>query len=206
MMRLFIAVDLDAGARTAVEDAMSRLRERAERHRRGLSRGVRWVDPRNLHLTLHFIGEVGDDRACALQRSLADPLAVEPVSVSFGGWGVFPPRAAARVIWIGAASGAATLIRAHAELAKRLIAAGITPEARPFSPHLTIGRVKVPSGTDWNEVVRESGTPLAFDCAVLDSVLYRSYLSPAGPTYEPLTRTRFAGAAESGPGPDGRMP
>jgi RNA 2',3'-cyclic 3'-phosphodiesterase len=206
MMRLFIAVDLDAAARAAVEDAMRRLRDRAERRRRGLSRGVRWVDPRNLHLTLHFIGEADDDHASALQSGLVAPLAVEPANVGFGGWGVFPSRGAARVIWIGVTDGAATLSRAHAELAKRLVAAGITPEARPFSPHLTIGRVRVPSETDWNELVRESGLPPAFDSAMLDSVLYRSHLSPAGPAYEALTRTPFAGTAESGPEPDGRMP
>ena len=205
-MRLFIAVDLDEPSRAAVGAAMTALRDLADSRRRELARGVKWVDPRNLHLTLHFIGELEDRRVPALGEALAPPLGIAPTRVELGGWGVFPPRGPARVIWIGVTAGVETLSRAQAALAGRLQSVGITPEARAFSPHLTVGRVRIPSGPAWTDLTRDNPPPITCGCAVGHCTLYRSLLSAAGPTYEALLRIPFGGAGESRSGSDGRMP
>lgn len=194
-MRLFIAVDLDAPARAGVAAAVARLRDRAERERRGVSRGVSWVDAHNLHLTLHFLGEIADERVPALQAALAPALPLEAARIGFGGFGVFPPQGLPRVIWIGITGAVPTLALAHAAIGDRLTRMGVAIETRPWSPHLTIGRVKVPSGQVWNRLSRELAPGVEGECAVAACTLYRSRLAPGGPTYEALMSIPFAAAA-----------
>jgi 2'-5' RNA ligase len=193
-MRLFVAADLDAGAREAVSAAVARLRARAEGDRRGSTRGVSWVEARNLHLTLHFLGEIEEARLPSLADALAPGLGLAPPRVGLGGWGVFPARGAARVIWLGVTAGAEALAFAHAELGRRLSAAGITADARPFSPHLTVGRVKVPSGLLWNRLTAALQPAPAGEWNLRACTLFQSHLSPAGPTYRALLSTPFDGA------------
>jgi 2'-5' RNA ligase len=194
-MRLFIAADLDDGAREAVSGAVARLCAEAERGRRGSTRGVAWVDSRRLHLTLHFLGEIDEARLPRLEEALAPAIEAVTPRIGLTGWGVFPPRGPARVIWLGVAAGAEALASVHAELGRRLRSAGITPESRPFSPHLTVGRVKVPSGLHWNRLT--AALPLepvgAWDLRAC--TLFQSHLSPAGASYRALLSIPFTGAA-----------
>ena len=190
-MRLFIAVDPDATARAAISASVARLREHAECRQGGLSRSVSWVPEGNLHLTVHFLGEVEDARVPGLQSSLARPLGIEPADVGFGDWGVFPSHGSPRVVWIGVTDGLSSLERAHALLKERLAELGVGFEARRFSAHLTVGRVKAPSGDVLRDLVDGGEAPVATRCTVTQCVLYRSRLSPDGATYEALVHTPF---------------
>lgn len=205
-MRLFIAVDLDAPARAGVAAAVARLRERAERERRGAARGVGWVDIRNLHLTLHFLGEIADERVPTLKAALAPPLHLDETRIGFGGFGVFPSQGLPRVIWIGITGGMPALALAHAAIGERLTREGIAIETRPWSPHLTVGRVKVPSGQLWNRLTRELAPGVDHECVVPACTLYRSHLAPGGPTYDALMSIPFAAAAGTSPAGSPEVP
>ncbi len=203
-MRLFLAVDPDEAASGAVARAAERLRRCAEARHRTLAHAVRWVEPGNLHLTLHFLGEVDEARLASVKTVLAPPLAAGPLRVELGDWGVFPTAGPARVIWIGLSAGAAALARLHAELAGRLRQAGIALDDRPFSPHLTIGRVKQPGRADWAALVRSVAPPACgFD--VVACTLYRSHLAGAGPSYEPLLRISLEARPAGVPGAGDRL-
>jgi 2'-5' RNA ligase len=201
-MRLFIAADLDDGARAAVAGAVTSLRAQSERERRGSTRGVSWVDPRNLHLTLHFLGEVDEARMASLGKALAPPLDLDAPRIGVAGWGVFPPRGPARVIWIGVTAGADALGSAHAILGDRLRSAGIMPESRPFSPHLTVGRVKVPSGDHWSRLAAGAERDPMGEWTLHACTLFQSHLSPSGPTYRALLSIPFAGVGRREPEQD----
>jgi 2'-5' RNA ligase len=190
-VRLFIAVDPDTTARAAISASVARLREHAECRQGGLSRSVTWVAERNLHLTVHFLGEIEDARVPGLQSSLVRPLGIEPAQVGFGGWGVFPSHGSPRVVWIGVTDGLPSLERAHALLGERLAELGLGLEARRFSSHLTVGRVKAPSGGVLRDLVTGGDVPIAARCTVTRCTLYRSRLSPDGATYEALVHTPF---------------
>ena len=190
-MRLFVAVDPDATARAAISSSVARLREHAECRQRGLSRSVTWVAERNLHLTVHFLGEIEDARVPGLQSSLARPLGIEHADVGFGGWGVFPSHGSPRVVWIGMTDGLLSLERVHARLGERLADLGVGFEARRFSPHLTVGRVKRPSGDVLRGLIDGGDVPVAARWTVTRCTLYRSRLSPDGATYEALVHTPF---------------
>lgn len=203
-MRLFLAVDPDEAASGAVARAAERLRRRAEARERTLARAVTWVQPGNLHLTLHFLGEVDEVGLAGVRTALDPPLAAPPMRVELGEWGVFPPAGPARVIWIGLSAGAAALARLHAELAGRLRQAGIAADDRPFSPHLTIGRVKQPGRADWGALAR-SVPPAACGFEVVSCTLYRSHLAGARPSYEPLLRIPLEAPSTGVPGTGGTL-
>jgi RNA 2',3'-cyclic 3'-phosphodiesterase len=193
-MRLFIAADLDTRARAEVVAAVRRLRDQSERDRSGSTRGASWVGAQNLHLTLHFLGEVEEARLASLQGALAPALDIAPPRIGLGPWGVFPPAGSPRVIWAAITSGTAELAHAHEVIGSRLRAAGIATEARPFSPHLTIARVRVPSGTHWQRMIAAAPSDLACEWTLDACTLYQSHLSPAGSAYAALLRIPFGSA------------
>lgn len=193
-MRLFLGAELDEAARASVSGAVARFRGAAERDCPGCTRGVRWVDARNLHLTLHFLGEVDEGRVPSLTEAIAPAFDLAPPRIGLAGWGVFPPTGPARVIWIGVAAGAGALGAAHGVLGGRLRSAGFTPEARPFSPHLTVGRVKTPSGARWERLTRGMPSDSVCEWTLNACTLFESRLSPTGPSYRALLTIAFEGA------------
>ena len=94
-MRLFVGVEVD--------DAITREAGRVVAALRGrlATVGVRWVPPGNLHVTVKFIGHVGDDRAAALLAALDQPVALAGFDIEVAGCGRFPTRGAPRVLWLG---------------------------------------------------------------------------------------------------------
>ena len=137
-MRIFIAVTLDRAARGKVAGLVEGLR----RNRTFTVPAVRWVPEANLHLTLRFLGEVDERGASAVSEALVSPWTHVPFTVSLGPAGVFPPRGAARVIWLDVRDGADELRALQRELERRLATIGYARDRQPFRPHLTIGRIR----------------------------------------------------------------
>jgi 2'-5' RNA ligase len=137
-IRSYISIELPAEVRTALTALQNRLKRAAP------SQTVRWSGPDNIHLTLHFLGEVTPVDFVKLDRALkAMPLPYLPFSLTIGELGCFPNIRRPRVIWTGIQGDTRSLLRLHQEvetLLKETI--GFKPEARPYSPHLTLGRVK----------------------------------------------------------------
>jgi 2'-5' RNA ligase len=136
-MRTFIAIRFSPQVDRALWQVVEQLR-RADK-----LRGVKWVEPGNIHLTLQFLGEVEekllDQIASGLRKELADFPAFE---ASLSGLGAFPDRSRPRVIWAGVAQGARELEQLSARVQEANRALGFTPEDRPFRAHVTLGRVK----------------------------------------------------------------
>ncbi|MFI5326249.1 MAG: RNA 2',3'-cyclic phosphodiesterase [Candidatus Rokuibacteriota bacterium] len=182
MIRAFIALALDDGLRSAVAATIERLRP--------LGPAVAWVPPRNLHVTLHFLGEQSDERLALAEAALADAAAGSaPMDVTFHGIGAFPGLERPRILWVGLAHGALEVRRLQARVTAALAARGFAGDERPWHPHLTIGRVH-----DERRWRREAGPPLRGALAqaatvtfgtqrVAEVALMRSDLSPAGARY-----------------------
>ena len=182
-MRLFIAVNVPDEVRAAAETVASELRRQMPD-----GTGVRWVRGENLHLTVRFIGHVANERAAAVLKVLEPPLARGSFDVELGGCGVFPKSGPPRVVWIGLATGLPSLRAMHDEFDRRLAPLGFMPEAREFSVHLTLARIKDVSGGAAATLRRQVATlrPPAARWSVSAATLYESLLSPKGPTYRPL--------------------
>lgn len=185
-MRLFTAIELGdevcANAATLLETLRRRASQSAPQGR------VTWVAPERMHLTLRFIGEVDDAKAEAIVSALRAPIAEAPFDVRWRGLGSFPPRGAPRVLWVGVAAGAEALNRAERAVSARLATVGIPPEDRPYSPHLTLARVREPAGLKTATLF--DGLDGALGATHVNAItLFRSHLSPKGPTYVAMQKT-----------------
>ena len=99
------------------------------------------------------------------------------------GLGAFPGPSRARVVWIGTDQGKNEVCALQADVVKTLSSVGYQPERRPFSPHLTIGRLRIPDDVSQAVAVQFESEPFRID----NVVLFRSVLGPAGPTYNRLS-------------------
>lgn len=186
-MRLFVAVGLPAAAAAAAAELGASLRQRVTRlapHAR-----LAWVAPDRMHLTVRFLGEVDPGRVPAIAAALADPFAIPAFVLSLGLPGVFPARGAPRVVWVGVDEGRTALVAVEQEMSGRLERAGIAREERPFSPHLTLARVREPGGLRAADLLAGVGAPRGGRGIVDAITLFESRLSPQGPTYTALQRT-----------------
>ena len=112
---------------------------------------------------------------------------VAPFALAIEGLGAFPNPARARVVWAGIGDGAATLGALAGRVDHELAATGFPPEDRPFSPHVTLGRVREPKR---NERLAEglARERAGFGAVRVDRVtLMRSALSPLGARYSELS-------------------
>ena len=186
--RTFIAIELDGAVRARFEALQGALR------RAGAD--VRWVKPDRAHLTLKFLGEATADQIAAMQGALDEIAAAEaPFEVAFQGLGVFPNERRPRVVWVGIIEGVERLRALAAVIDERAAAAGFERERRGFSPHVTLGRFRSPSGAERLREMMKSNA--AFDAGRMEAAevrLIHSMLSPQGPTYVPLHAAGFGAA------------
>jgi 2'-5' RNA ligase len=183
-MRLFTAVDLTDEARLAIAEHQTHLRERL-----GAS-SIKWVRPEHMHLTLVFIGETDQERAQTIIELMGAEVPQSPFQLAFGGVGIFPPRGAPRILWLGTTDGAEEAIELHRHVALRLERAGVARESRPLRPHLTLGRWRDGRPSDRRLVGAESARRIA-SLEVDGVTLYQSRLSSSGPTYTALAGARL---------------
>jgi len=194
-MRLFLAADIDQPARTLIAawmtDVAAAMSRDASKHSPADVAGeIKWVEPVNLHITLHFFGEVPTDATERLFAALAAPLTLPAFDLHLDDAGTFPRSGPPRVLWMGIGEGQAALTRIHAALQDRLRPLGWADpaDARPFSPHLTIGRVRTPAaavGRAIRTALERQPAPAFFPFPVNRLTLYQSRLSPRGPEYVP---------------------
>lgn len=190
-MRLFIAIDLDAGVREKV------LRE-AERLRR-FAPEAKWVNPAGMHVTLAFIGHLPDDRVPEVKAIVQEVASGHaPLTLRAEGIGGFGASRHPRVLWIGLGGEISSLGNIKAELDQRLLPIGYQPEKRPFKPHLTLARARKLQGDSALARCIEEHKTVDFGESRVDRlILFRSELSPKGARYTPLIEAPLSG----GPAP-----
>lgn len=149
---------------------------------------VGWVRPENLHLTLKFLGQVEEDRLDAIGKAVAQAAAgCGPVHLVFQCLGAFPRPREARVVWMGLSHGAETLAALQARIEAGLESLGFAREARPFTAHLTLGRVRGPAHREQLARALTGATAEALGEMVLDRIeLMKSDLSASGARYSIL--------------------
>jgi 2'-5' RNA ligase len=176
-VRAFLAVPLAPH----VLSSLSRLQAQLSRK----INDIRWSHPQNLHLTLHFFGNIDQE---TLEKIKVSVLSVkrchQPFKVDIRGLGAFPSLRRPKVIWLGLQP-QAQLKQLHQDIQQSLRLAGLTPDSRPYSPHLTIGRVRRAAADLTEQGVTLSDTTI--DYLLIDRVvLFESRLQPQGAEHIPL--------------------
>lgn len=186
-MKLFTGIELDAAVVRAAGDLIAELTRRRERL--APRARVLWLTPERMHITVRFIGHQRDDACARIRAALEDPVRVSPFTLTVGRLGAFPPSGSPRVLWVGLSGDVERLHAAEHEVTARLADAGVPPEARPYSPHLTIGRVKEPGGLKTLPLFKGL-TDIQLGTTSVEAItLFESRVSSKGPTYIPLQRT-----------------
>ncbi|HMF97606.1 MAG TPA: RNA 2',3'-cyclic phosphodiesterase [Vicinamibacterales bacterium] len=186
-MRLFIAADLP----DSVRDALAAEQKRLSAALAGSGSSLTWVRPEHAHLTLVFIGNVDDARVQAVADAIAVDVEAPPFEAVFEGAGVFPPRGAPRVLWIGVTAGAGELSHLQRILAARIAALRLPIEDRAFHPHLTLARWRESRSADRERALAAARRRVVARARISAATLYQSRLSPAGPTYTALSRANL---------------
>jgi 2'-5' RNA ligase len=185
-LRAFVAVPLPDAIRDALGDLQGDLDRR-------LPQGaVRWTKPQGIHLTLKFLGETPVSRLAAAETALAVIARNAPAfSCAIGPVGCFPNFSRPRVVYVGVVEPSGRLSRLHGAIEEALGRISFPPEARRFTPHLTLGRVNRRASRDAAARVGQVVESTAFDSRVEVSAdrfeLIRSVLRPTGAEYTVLS-------------------
>lgn len=180
MIRAFIAVELSERLRQELAVLQQRLRVSQT--------DVKWVEPDNLHLTLKFLGQTEESQVPSLTTALRSHTArIPPFAYHLDGLGTFPRLQSPRVIWVGVKEGEKQLLELAQAVERACVELRLPPEDRPFSAHLTIGRVRSPAGLGaLIQRIKEGRFTGSEPVTVRRVVLFESVLSPKGPHYRPL--------------------
>jgi RNA 2',3'-cyclic 3'-phosphodiesterase len=179
-VRAFIAAEISAETRAALGDLIARLKR--------TEAGVSWSRPGSIHLTLRFLGDIESDQVDEAAAAMTEAVTgLAPIAVEVGGWGTFPENRRPRVIWVGLRKGAPELATVFVRLETALAAHGFGPADKPFSPHLTLGRVKSGHGLSLALKIMETAGDQSFGAFPVDRlILLRSELNRSGAIYTKL--------------------
>ena len=177
MHRLFVAIQPPQTIRDQLLDLME-----------GID-GARWQDEDQLHLTIRFIGEVDRHLASDVDTALS-AVHCPAFNLSLHGLGVFERRGGPAVLWAGVAP--PDPVKAlHKKVDQALVRAGLEPERRAFSPHITLARLGRGAASPQG-LIERSGRLASPPFPVAEFWLYESQLTPARAVHTPLERYPLA--------------
>jgi len=191
VIRAFIAIELPAAIQDQLRKVIFLLTPGT-----GM---VRWVPPENIHLTLKFLGDVESTKIQPLQSALRQEVGrCQSFEIRISGLGAFPNTHRPRVLWTGVQAPAELAALAQA-VESATVPLGFPTEDRPFSPHLTLGRVSQHASPDEvtaigaliaKTVIGELGKAW-----VENLTLFRSDLRPTGAIYSAIDHPKLANPA-----------
>ena len=170
-MRLFVAIDIPDAVRDALDAFQRLLRPTAK---------LTWSPVANLHITTKFIGEWPEDRIADVTLALGTVPVPGPIEIRVKGIGWFPSERRPRVFWAGVEGGEP--LRALARDTGQSVAAlGVPADGRPYSPHLTLARIRETVPLDaLQEKLRMLPAGCGYDFGVFRATHFFLYLSRGG--------------------------
>jgi 2'-5' RNA ligase len=181
-MRLFIAIELPEEIKQGLAKAQEQLK--------GGGAGASWTRPEGIHLTLKFLGEVPEPKAPEIMSALTAAVRGTGVfRIEVSGAGAFPNARNPRVLWIGVTGDIEKLAALQASVEGAMMKLGFEPEARKFSPHLTLARIKYLRPRDnWQTAIGEIRDVNLGGFEADHVSLMKSELHPQGAVYTEVGR------------------
>lgn len=179
-MRLFIAILLPDEWRASLSEVQKKIG--------WLGKGIKWVEPENLHLTLKFLGETPASLLPQIEEAIRNACQeCEPFDMQISGTGTFPDSRRPKVYWAGLKA-PRSLIHLQTRIAGSMHALGFEDDGKSFVPHLTIARIKEPIGKErmTQAVLAYKLSSAPFRAASVS--LMESMLKQEGPVYREVQR------------------
>ena len=179
-LRTFIAITLNS----EIQQFLSRTQD----HLKKLGCDIKWVKPENIHFTLKFLGDVKLKKIDEVKQTLENLAKnMQPVDIELTQLGAFPNVQRPRILWAGIKDEEKRITQFAKLLEDHFGKIGFKKEKKPFSPHLTIGRIRSPKNLNLlSEMISKYSLPVDLKQTAQNITLYKSTLTPAGPIYEPL--------------------
>ena len=184
MIRTFIALEIPDEHKQEVDKLIVKLKP--------FGPDVRWVRAANLHFTLRFLGDIYESSVEKLNDAITSSIAdIKPIELKLSGLGCFPNMKRPRVVWLGAAGEIDELKVLANNVESACRESDFGKGDKPFSPHLTIGRIKNPHGLGML-IERLPKVEFSSDDILVDHVtIFKSDLSPRGPKYTSLAEIKL---------------
>lgn len=195
MIRTFLAVEMGDELRNQISLVQQDLRQQLEREP---SKDIRitWVQPSSIHLTIRFLGDTDEqlvgrirDAMSTVRRSHAT------IQIPIDRLQAFPNLQKPRVLWVGPSEqwfksdAAKRLAALHREIESCCRSLGFVTDDKPFTPHLTLARIKA-GDRQAGQLLAQSGVcdrPFSVGTITVGAfVLMKSKLRPTGPLYTKL--------------------
>jgi len=188
-IRSFIAVELPDELKLALTRLQDQLKS-------GGQAPVKWVDPYRIHLTLKFLGDISTDMVgritAALERAAGG---ITPFHLEAKDLGAFPNLKRVQVVWMGIGGEVDRLSHLQQRIESSLAPLGFVPESRPFTPHLTLARLRDRATPDERQSLGQLIAGTRFEAVYsidVDSIqLMRSQLTREGAVYSRISLIRL---------------
>jgi len=153
---------------------------------------VKWVGPHGIHLTLKFLGNVPVDRIGDITGAMEKAAqGISPFHLEVKDLGVFPNLRRVQVVWVGISGQVERLSQLQQRIESNLAPLGFAPESRPFTPHLTLARVRDQASPDerqgFGQLITNAKFEAAFKFEVEAISLMRSQLTREGAIYSRIS-------------------
>lgn len=182
-LRTFIAIALP----TEIKNWLAKIQQALK----AAGADVKWVEPENIHITIKFLGERDKKKIAEIIEAIDQVCAEIPTfELTISSLGGFPSKESARIIWVGLSKGETETKEIAKRLEEEISRTGIPKETRPFSSHITLGRVR--SSLNRQRLLErmnylEGNFPRQdFQYRAEKITLFKSTLSSRGPVYEAL--------------------
>ena len=184
-IRSFIAIELPEEVRKVLAHIEAQLKK-------GKHSGVKWVDPYSIHLTLKFLGDIAADKTGEITKAIEkSSQGISPFHLEVKELGVFPNFKRVRVVWVGIGGEIDQLIQLQKRLEANLAVLGFAPESRPFTPHLTLARVREGGSPaeqqNFGQLIASTKFESAYGFTVDSVSLMRSQLTREGAIYSQIS-------------------
>ena len=184
-VRAFIAADIGDEIRGRLDELQRKLKQAHS--------NVRWVKPQGIHLTLAFLGDVPIGKIDPIKTALDQVCqSIECFELEAAGTGTFGRPGHPRVVWAGIEA-SPPLMALQQKIVDNLSHAEIVFDRKPFSPHLTLGRVKRidhHTGPLLEKIEKYEAAPIG-STRIEHVELIQSELTPRGAEYNTLHRSAF---------------
>ncbi len=191
LVRSFIAIELPDELRAGLARLQAQLKL-------GEPTPIKWVDPFSIHLTLKFLGNIAADRISEITRAMEEATqGIAPFHLEVKGLGVFPNPRRVQVVWVGISGEIDRLGQLQHHIESNLAPLGFSAESRPFTPHLTLARLRDRASPGerqgFGQLIASTRFEAVYTIKVNSLNLMRSQLTRGGAIYSRLSSVELKG-------------